>query len=53
MAVLGVAWIAAVAVSVVARDAVAPYRLAELSLAYPAMYLALSFWIGGLHRKPA
>jgi len=53
MAVLGVVWIAAVAVAVVARDAVAPYRLAEVSLAYPAMYLALSFWIGGLHRQPA
>lgn len=53
MAVLGVVWILAVSVAVVARDAVATYRIAEVSLVYPAMYLALSFWIGGLHRKPA
>jgi phosphatidylcholine synthase len=51
MAVLGVAWVVAVAVAVVARDSVAPYRVAEVSLAYPVMYLALSFWIGGVHRK--
>jgi phosphatidylcholine synthase len=51
MAVLGVVWVVAVSVAVVAREATGPWRLAEASLAYPAMYLALSFWFGGLHRK--
>jgi phosphatidylcholine synthase len=53
MVVLGVVWIVAVAVAVVAREATAPWRVAEISLAYPALYLALSFWWGGLHRKAA
>jgi len=51
MVVLGVVWIVAVAVATVAREATAPWRVAEISLAYPALYLALSFWWGGLHRK--
>jgi phosphatidylcholine synthase len=53
MAALGFVWVIAVAVSVVARDALASWRVAEASLAYPAMYLLLSFWFGGLHRKPS
>jgi phosphatidylcholine synthase len=51
MAVLGVVWVVAVSVAVVAREATAAWRLAEASLVYPAMYLGLSFWFGGLHRK--
>lgn len=51
MAVLGVVWIVALTVAVVAREATAAWRLAEISLTYPVAYLALSFWIGGLHRK--
>jgi phosphatidylcholine synthase len=53
MAVGGIAWIVAVAIAVVARDATAAWRLAEISLVYPAIYLLLSFRYGGLHRKPA
>jgi phosphatidylcholine synthase len=48
---LGIVWVIAATVAVVAREATAPWHLAEITLAYPALYLALSFWIGGLHRK--
>jgi phosphatidylcholine synthase len=52
MAGLGVVWVAAAAIAVVAREATAPWHLAEITLAYPALYLVLSFWIGGVHRRP-
>lgn len=52
MAVGGLAWVLGASVAVVARDATAPWHLAEITLVYPAIYLALSFWYGGLHRKP-
>jgi len=48
---LGTLWVIALAIAVVAREAVASWRLAELSLAFPAWYLALSFYFGGVHRK--
>ncbi len=51
MAVVSVAWVIAASIAVVARDATAPWHLAEITLAYPALYLALSFWFGGLHRE--
>jgi len=51
MTVLGTAWLIGAAVAVVAREATAQWHLAEATLAYPALYLALSFWFGGLHRK--
>jgi len=51
MVVLGVAWVIGASVAIVAREATAPWHLAEVTLAYPALYLALSFWFGGLHRK--
>lgn len=51
MAVLGVAWVIGASIAVVARDATAPWHLAEATLTYPALYLALSFWFGGVHRK--
>jgi phosphatidylcholine synthase len=53
MAMLGVAWVIGASIAVVARDATAPWHLAEATLAYPALYLALSFWFGGIHRKPS
>ena len=34
----------------IVRDATLALRLAQVSLAYPAAYGALSFWLGGLHR---
>jgi phosphatidylcholine synthase len=52
MAGLGIVWVVAATIAVVAREATAPWHLAEITLAYPALYLALSFWSGGLHRKP-
>jgi hypothetical protein len=51
MAGLGIVWVIGATVAVVAREATAPWHLAEITLAYPALYVALSFWIGGLHRK--
>jgi phosphatidylcholine synthase len=53
MAVGGIVWICAVVVAVLAREIAEPWRLAEASLGYPALYLLLSFRYGGLHRKPA
>ena len=53
MGVLGVAWVIGASVAVVAREATAPWHLGEITLAYPALYLALSFWFGGIHRKPS
>jgi phosphatidylcholine synthase len=53
MAVLGIAWVIGASIAVVARDATASWHLAEVTLAYPALYLALSFWFGGVHRKPS
>jgi phosphatidylcholine synthase len=53
MGVLGVAWVIGASIAVVARDATASWHLAEITLAYPALYLGLSFWFGGLHRKPS
>ena len=52
MAAGGLAWVVGASIAVVARDATAPWHLAEITLVYPALYLALSFWYGGLHRKP-
>jgi phosphatidylcholine synthase len=49
---LGLVWVLALAVAVVAREFAATWRLAEITLAYPALYLGLSFAIGGVHRKP-
>ena len=53
MGVLGIAWVIGASIAVVARDATAPWHLAEITLAYPALYLVLSFWFGGIHRKPS
>jgi phosphatidylcholine synthase len=47
---LGSLWVVVFALAVAFREATAPYRLAELTLAYPAYYLALSAWLGGWRR---
>lgn len=46
-------WLAAMVLGIVAPDLAAGLRLVELSLAFPALYLGLSFWLGGLHRSGA
>ena len=47
---LGSLWVVLFAVAVAFREATAPFRLAEWTLAYPAYYLALSAWLGGWRR---
>ena len=34
-----------------AREFSAAWRLTEITLAYPALYLILSFALGGVHRR--
>jgi phosphatidylcholine synthase len=51
MTVLGVVWIVAMAFACLSPDLAGGW-LAKLSLLYPALYLGLSFWLGGLHRAP-
>lgn len=46
-AVGGVIWGALLTASVIAPDAARRFYWLELSLVYPAYYLALSFWLGG------
>ena len=50
---LGAVWITALALAVVAPEFAARWRLAPATLAYPAWYLLLSFWYGGLERRKA
>jgi phosphatidylcholine synthase len=50
---LGGLWYAALVAVVVAPEATAPLRLAKLSLVFPAYYLLVSFFVGGLKRAPA
>jgi phosphatidylcholine synthase len=52
-AVLGFLWTVALAIWVLAPERVGAFPLLELSLAFPVYYLALSFWLGGLHRETA
>jgi phosphatidylcholine synthase len=47
-----VAWMGAIAAIALWPDAAATTRLAWISLVYPAVYVGLSFWIGGLQRTP-
>jgi len=44
---LGTVWLLALTAAVLFREATASWHLAELTLAYPAYYLALSAWLGG------
>ncbi|MFQ5415561.1 MAG: CDP-alcohol phosphatidyltransferase family protein [Myxococcota bacterium] len=48
---LGVLWGCAVSLWIGLQDRVGDVPLLEISLVYPAYYFALSFWLGGLHRK--
>jgi phosphatidylcholine synthase len=50
MAVASVIWIIALAVACAWPEPATRWRLAEITLALPAGYLAASFWLGGLHR---
>jgi phosphatidylcholine synthase len=52
-AVLGLFWTIALAICVLAPDRVRAFHLLELSLAYPIYYLAISLWLGGVHREAA
>jgi phosphatidylcholine synthase len=47
---LGVAWLLALAAAIALPETAARIRLVEISLSYPAYYLVLSFWLGGLRR---
>lgn len=47
---LGTLWVVVLTVAVAFPAAAAPWHLAELSLAFPAYYLALSAWLGGWQR---
>jgi phosphatidylcholine synthase len=48
----GLLWGALLTTSIVASEMAAQYRLLELSLAYPAYYLVLSFWLGSGRSGP-
>jgi len=52
-AVLGALWTLLLAICVLAPDRARAFHLLEISLAYPVYYLAISFWLGGLHRETA
>ncbi|NNL67745.1 MAG: hypothetical protein HKP30_15955 [Myxococcales bacterium] len=47
---LGFLWVILFALAVAFPERTAPFRLAELTLAYPVYYLALSAWLGGWRR---
>ena len=49
----GALWIVAITLVVLAPERTAPFRLLELSLLYPAYYIAGSLWLGGLSRSRA
>ena len=46
----GLAWGISLIVALLVPGVGARFRLVELSLVYPAYYMALSFWVGGLQR---
>jgi len=49
----GALWVLAIALAVVAPQLSERMPFVEATLAYPAWYLLLSFWYGGLARRPA
>jgi phosphatidylcholine synthase len=49
----GALWLVAITLAVLAPERVAPLPLLELSLLYPAYYIAGSLWLGGLARSRA
>lgn len=46
-------WLAAMVIGCIAPGVASKLSLVELSLAFPALYLGLSFWMGGYHRPPS
>lgn len=50
---VGFAWCWALGACVLWPERVGTFPLKEVSLLYPAWYFALSFWLGGVHRKRA
>ena len=46
-------WLALLTAGIAAPDELGRLPLVELSLLYPAYYLGISFWLGGLHRDAA
>jgi len=50
LSVAALLWLVAMALGILAPGLAGGLRLVELSLAFPALYLALSFWLGGVHR---
>lgn len=51
MALLGVVWLGAMVAGCIDPDLAGGW-VVKLSLFYPALYLGLSFWLGGVHRAP-
>ena len=47
----GLAWAIVLGWAAMNRELASEYHVIELSLAYPALYLGLSFKLGGLHRR--
>jgi len=52
-AVLALLWVAALAFSVIAPERAKSLHVVEVSLVFPAWYYGLSFWMGGLARRPS
>ncbi len=48
----GLVWSMVLAFAVLSPETANRYHLVGASLVYPALYMALSFWLGGLQRKP-
>ena len=46
-------WLLAVSAAILWPRSLGPIRLIEISLLYPAYYIAISLWLGGWHRKVA
>jgi phosphatidylcholine synthase len=49
----GLLWSIVLAFAVLAPETAHRYHIVGWSLLYPALYMGLSFWLGGLQRKPA
>jgi phosphatidylcholine synthase len=47
---LGLAWAILLCIAVLDREWAASYGIVEISLIYPALYMGLSAWLGGLQR---
>jgi hypothetical protein len=47
----GLVWAIAVGFAALRPEVAGRFHLAELSLVYPAFYMGLSLWLGGLQRR--